>query len=83
MKPDAIIINTSRRGIFNEHDLYEVMYSGDLSGTAIDVFEKEPYEGPLKEIERCLPTAPYGFDVCGLSNTYGNRINPRSNTFSY
>ena len=40
MKPDAIIINTSRRGIINEHDLYEVMYSGHLSGEAIDVFEK-------------------------------------------
>ncbi len=26
-KPDAIIINTSRGGIINEHDLYEVMYS--------------------------------------------------------
>ena len=60
MKPDAIIINTSRGGIINEHDLYEVMYSGDLSGTAIDVFEKEPYEGPLKEIERCLLTAHMG-----------------------
>ena len=30
MKPDAIIINTSRGGIINEHDLYEVMYSGHL-----------------------------------------------------
>ena len=39
-KPDSIIINTSRGGIFNEHDLYEVMYSGHLSGTAIDVLKK-------------------------------------------
>jgi D-3-phosphoglycerate dehydrogenase len=60
MKPDAIIINTSRRGIINEHDLYEVMLSGHLSGVAMDVFEIEPYEGPLKEIERCLLTAHMG-----------------------
>jgi D-3-phosphoglycerate dehydrogenase len=60
MKSDAIIINTSRGGIINEHDLYEVMQSGHLSGAAIDVFEKEPYDGPLKKIERCLLTAHMG-----------------------
>ena len=57
MKSDAILINTSRGGIICEKDLYEVMQSGHLSGTAIDVFENEPYDGPLKEIERCMLTA--------------------------
>ena len=60
MKSDAIIINTSRGGIINEHDLYDLMQSEHLSGAAIDVFEKEPYDGPLKEIERCLLTAHMG-----------------------
>jgi len=60
MKEDAIIINTSRGGIINEKDLYNVMQSGHLSGAAIDVFEQEPYNGPLKEIERCLLTAHMG-----------------------
>ena len=60
MKTDAIIINTSRGGIINESDLYEVMKSGHLSGAAIDVFNEEPYNGPLKEIERCLLTAHMG-----------------------
>jgi D-3-phosphoglycerate dehydrogenase / 2-oxoglutarate reductase len=60
MKSDAIIINTSRGGIVNEHDLFEVMKSEHLSGAAIDVFEKEPYDGPLKNIERCLLTAHMG-----------------------
>jgi D-3-phosphoglycerate dehydrogenase / 2-oxoglutarate reductase len=60
MKPDAIIINTSRGGIINEGDLYKFMKSGQLSGVAIDVFEKEPYDGPLKEIERCLLTSHMG-----------------------
>ena len=60
MKEDAIIINTSRGGIINEKNLYDVMQSGHLSGAAIDVFEKEPYDGPLKEIERCLLTAHMG-----------------------
>ena len=60
MKKDALVINTSRGGIINEVDLYEVMQTGHLSGVAIDVFEDEPYDGPLKEIERCLLTSHMG-----------------------
>ena len=60
MKKDAIIINTSRGGIINENDLYNVMHSGHLSGAAVDVFENEPYNGPLKKIERCLLTSHMG-----------------------
>ena len=60
MKPDAMIVNTSRGGIINEHDLYDVMKAGHLSGAAIDVFEQEPYAGKLGEIERCLLTAHMG-----------------------
>jgi D-3-phosphoglycerate dehydrogenase / 2-oxoglutarate reductase len=60
MKPDACIINTSRGGIINEQDLYEVMAQGHLAGAAIDVFETEPYAGPLATIERCLLTCHMG-----------------------
>ena len=60
MKHDAILINTSRGGIISEIDLYDVMESNHLSGAAIDVFEKEPYIGPLNKIERCLLTAHLG-----------------------
>lgn len=60
LKHDAIIINTSHGGIINEFDLYEVMQAGHLSGAALDVFEREPYDGPLKGIERCLLTAHMG-----------------------
>ena len=60
MKKDALLINTSRGGIINEEDLYSVMQSGHLNGAAIDVFENEPYNGPLKKIERCLLTSHMG-----------------------
>jgi D-3-phosphoglycerate dehydrogenase len=60
MKSDASIINTSRGGIINERDLYDVMKKGHLSGVAIDVFDNEPYSGKLSEIERCLLTAHLG-----------------------
>jgi D-3-phosphoglycerate dehydrogenase len=60
MKPDALLINTSRGGIVNEKDLVEVMASGHLGGAAIDVFEHEPYRGELTRIERCLLTSHMG-----------------------
>jgi D-3-phosphoglycerate dehydrogenase len=60
MKRDALLINTSRGGVVNEHDLAEVMRSGHLAGAAIDVFEHEPYTGDLTGIERCLLTSHMG-----------------------
>jgi len=60
MKADAIIINASRGGIINEQDLVDVLNEGHLSGAAIDVFEQEPYIGPLSKIERCLLTSHRG-----------------------
>jgi D-3-phosphoglycerate dehydrogenase len=60
MKTDAIIINTSRGGIINELDLVNSLNSGHLHGAAIDVFENEPYTGPLADIERCILTSHMG-----------------------
>ena len=60
MKSDAIIINTSRGGIINEDDLYEVMKTGHLSGASLDVYDQEPYYGKLNQIKRCLLTAHMG-----------------------
>lgn len=60
MKSDAIVINASRGGIINEQDLVVIMNEGHLSGAAIDVFEQEPYTGPLTKIERCLLTSHMG-----------------------
>jgi D-3-phosphoglycerate dehydrogenase / 2-oxoglutarate reductase len=60
MKSDVIVINTARGGVINESDLYDVLRSGHLSAAAIDVFDFEPYDGPLREISRCLLTAHMG-----------------------
>ena len=60
MKSDALLINSARGGIINEHELAEIMNSGHLGGAAIDVFENEPYSGPLSQVERCLLTAHMG-----------------------
>lgn len=60
MKADAVIINTSRGGIIDEQALFRVLSEGHLYGAAIDVFDQEPYQGPLTAIERCLLTAHMG-----------------------
>ena len=60
MKPDAIVLNTSRGGIINEQDLAKVLREGHLAGAALDVFEQEPYVGELSQIERCLLTSHMG-----------------------
>ena len=60
MKSHAYLINTSRGGIVDEDDLSNVLSEGHLGGAAIDVFEKEPYAGPLTSIDRCLLTAHMG-----------------------
>jgi D-3-phosphoglycerate dehydrogenase len=60
MKPDAVIINTARGGIISERDLHDVLAAGHLAGAALDVFEHEPYAGPLAATDRCLLTAHMG-----------------------
>ena len=60
MKKDVFIINTARGGIVDENALYEVMLSGHIAGAAIDVFDQEPYSGPLININRCLLTPHIG-----------------------
>ena len=60
MKKDAVVVNTSRGGIICESDLYSVMKSGYLGGAGIDVFETEPYMGPLGKLESCILTAHMG-----------------------
>jgi len=42
MKPSAFLINCSRGGMINVHDLREALLAGAIAGAAIDVYEKEP-----------------------------------------
>ena len=60
MKPDAFLINTSRGGVVDEKALYQVLKDNKIAGAAIDVFEQEPYKGPLADLENCLLTSHMG-----------------------
>lgn len=59
-KKDSLLINTSRGGIVDENALWEALRAGPLAAAAVDVFEKEPYDGPLKQLPNCLLTSHMG-----------------------
>ena len=60
MKPGSWVINASRGGTLDEEALYDLLKVGHLAGAAIDVFEREPYDGPLKELENVILTPHVG-----------------------
>ena len=60
MKPGSIVVNNSRGGIINENDLYDALKDGHISGAALDVYENEPYNGKLIQLDNCLLTSHIG-----------------------
>lgn len=61
MKPDAILINTSRAGIVDEQALAVALKEGKLRGAAIDVYPDEP-AADAERIDSFL---------CDVPNLYG------------
>lgn len=56
MKSGSIIINTSRGGLVDEDALCKNLLNKHISGCGIDVFEKEPYSGPLCGLDNVILT---------------------------
>lgn len=60
MKTGAFVINTARGGVLDEEALTDALLQGHLGGAALDVFEQEPYSGPLTKMDNVLLTAHIG-----------------------
>jgi len=60
MKENTWLINVSRGGMVDERALYSALKKGKLAGAALDVFEDEPYEGPLCSMDNVILTPHIG-----------------------
>lgn len=60
MKQGARLVNAARGGLVDEEALVALLQSGHLAGAAIDTFLKEPYTGPLAQVDSALLTPHVG-----------------------
>ncbi len=60
MRKGSWLVNASRGDVVDEKALYEALQSGQLAGAALDVFMKEPYEGPFTSLDNVILTPHIG-----------------------
>lgn len=56
MKRGAILVNLARGEMVDEGALVDALHSGQLAGAGLDVFDAEPYQGPLCDFEQVILT---------------------------
>ncbi|MBK8978918.1 MAG: D-glycerate dehydrogenase [Planctomycetes bacterium] len=55
MRPDAVLVNTSRGAVVDEHALVRALREGWIAGAGLDVFEREPeLEAGLRELDNVV-----------------------------
>ncbi len=56
IKDDSLLVNTSRGEIIKEEDLFKILSENSKIRAALDVFEFEPYNGPLMKLDNVTLT---------------------------
>lgn len=60
MKCSSLLINAARGGVVDEETLLKLLVENKIAGAAIDVFSKEPYEGPFTKLKNVVLTPHLG-----------------------
>lgn len=60
MKHDAVLLNLARGEALDEQALYQSLQAGAIAGAGLDVFQSEPYDGPLTGLEQVVLTPHLG-----------------------
>lgn len=60
MKTGSFLINTARGPVLDEAALTDALLQGHIGAAALDVFEKEPYEGILSKLDNVILTGHIG-----------------------
>lgn len=76
MKPDALLVNTSRGPIVDEAALLRALDSGGLGGVGLDVFDHEPLpaDHPLRSSPRTLLTPHLGYVTSGVYQVFFREV---------
>jgi D-3-phosphoglycerate dehydrogenase / 2-oxoglutarate reductase len=56
MREGSFVVNVSRGGVIDENALYNALKVHHLEGAALDVFQEEPYTGPLCDLDNVVLT---------------------------
>ena len=56
MKEGVILVNLARGEMVDEVSLIDALRSGKIAGAGLDVFSKEPYQGPLCDFSQVILT---------------------------
>lgn len=82
MKPSALLINTARGTIIDEHALVKALRMGRLAGAGLDVFEKEPRVLPdLLSMENAVLLPHLGSATLETRTSMGLRVGENLDQF--
>ena len=81
MRADAYLINTCRGPVVDEDALYAALKARRIAGAAIDVYAKEPYTGPLRELPNVFLTAHQG--SCSHDGRFQMEMGSATNAIRY
>ena len=82
MRPGAILVNTARGALVDEHALAEVLRSGRLAAAGLDVYAREPdVPAELKEIGRVVLLPHLGSATRETREAMGMRVKENLDRF--